>query len=173
MEADPTHACVEPRTRARLLVQRAAIEDESAMRTISHSTSLRAEPDRVFELLSHVPNFVDLCDHVEHIERLGDDCYRWTIRAAGMRMGFDVEVCSAIAPEHFAWRSIRGIHNRGSYRLTPDGEGHTRVDFELEYKLNPILDAAVRRVAQSLVERVSEQLMDRAQQRLDAQAPRA
>ncbi|OOC49294.1 MULTISPECIES: SRPBCC family protein [Thioalkalivibrio] len=143
------------------------------MRTISHSTSLRAEPDRVFELLSHVPNFVDLCDHVEHIERLGDDCYRWTIRAAGMRMGFDVEVCSAIAPEHFAWRSIRGIHNRGSYRLTPDGEGHTRVDFELEYKLNPILDAAVRRVAQSLVERVSEQLMDRAQQRLDAQAPRA
>ncbi|AKJ94685.1 MULTISPECIES: SRPBCC family protein [Thioalkalivibrio] len=143
------------------------------MRTISHSTSLRAEPDRVFELLSHVPNFVDLCDHVEHIERLGDDCYRWTIRAAGMRMGFDVEVCSAIAPEHFAWRSIRGIHNRGSYRLTPDGEGHTRVDFELEYKLNPILDAAVRRVAQSLVERVSGQLMDRAQQRLDAQAPRA
>lgn len=142
------------------------------MRTISHITSLRAEPEEVFELLSHVPNFVDLCDHVEQIESLDDDRYRWTIRAAGMRMDFDVEVCSAIAPEHFAWRSIRGVHNRGSYRLSPDGEGHTRVEFELEYKLNPFLDAAVRRAAQSLVERISGQLMARAQQRLDAEAAR-
>ncbi|WP_018869895.1 SRPBCC family protein [Thioalkalivibrio sp. ALgr3] len=141
------------------------------MRRITHETSLQAEPERVFALLSHVPNFVDLCDHVRTIEPLGGEQYRWTIVAAGMTMDFDVEVCSAVEPEHFAWRSIRGIHNRGSYRLQPAGEGRTRVEFELEYRLgNPLVEAAVRRAASSLVERVSGQLMHRAQQRLDAEA---
>ncbi len=138
------------------------------MRTLSHTAFLHAEPERVFALLCHVPNFVELCDYVEAIEPLGLDRYRWTVRAAGMRVNFDVEVCNATAPEHFAWRSLRGLYNRGSYRLTPHEARSTRVDFELEYHLNPFLDAAVERAAQSLVERISGQLIERAQQRLDA-----
>ncbi|MGM0553800.1 MAG: SRPBCC family protein [Pseudomonadota bacterium] len=141
------------------------------MRQITHATTLRGEPQRVFALLSHVPNFVDLCDHVEDIEPLGDERYRWTIRAAGFTLHFEVEVCAAEAPTYFAWRSLSGIENRGSYRLLPTDEpGHTRVEFELEYRLrNPLLAAAVRRATQSLVERVSGQLMTRAQARLDAE----
>lgn len=140
------------------------------MRQLTHNTSLRAEPEQVFDLLSHVPNFVDLCDHVEHIEPLGEDCYRWTIRAAGMKLHFDVEVCKAERPDYFAWRSIRGIQNRGSYRLSPGEPGHTQVEFELQYRLgSPLLEAAVRRGARSLVERVSGQLMTRVQDRLDAE----
>lgn len=140
------------------------------MRTIRHTALLHADPERVFALLCHVPNFVELCDHVETIEPLGPDRYRWTVRAAGMRVNFDVEVCNAVAPKHFAWRSLRGLYNRGSYRLTPRGARSTRVDFELEYQLNPFLDAAVERAAQSLVERISDQVIKRAQQRLDATA---
>ncbi len=139
------------------------------MRQITHATTLRGEPQSVFALLSHVPNFVDLCDHVEDIEELGDDRYRWTIRAAGFTLHFEVEVCASEPPAYFAWRSLSGIENRGSYRLYPAEPGHTRVEFELEYRLrNLLLEAAVRRATQSLVERVSAQLMARVQARLDA-----
>lgn len=141
------------------------------MRTITHTTTLRGSPEQIFTLLSHVPNFVELCDRVEAIEPQGHDRYRWTVRAAGMRLHFEVEVCAAEPPELFAWRSIRGIRNRGSYRLSPHGPGQTRVEFELHYRLgNPLLEAAVRRTAGSLVEHVSGQLMERVQARLDAEA---
>ena len=141
------------------------------MRTITHTTTLRGAPEQVFALLSHVPNFVELCDRVEAIEPLGEDRYRWTVRAAGMRLHFEVEVCAAKPPERFAWRSIRGLKNHGSYHLQPAGPGHTRVDFELHYRLgNPLLEAAVRRAAGSLVEQVSGQMMERVQARLDAES---
>ena len=140
------------------------------MQTITHHTTLRGTPEQVFALLSHVPNFVELCDRVEAIEPLGDERYRWTVRAAGMRLKFEVEVSDSQPPERFAWRSIRGIRNHGSYHLRRAGPEHTHVEFELHYQLgNPLLEAAVRRSAGSLMEHISGQLMARAQARLDAE----
>lgn len=138
------------------------------MQKIQHSVVLRGTPLEVYRQLAHVPNFTAFCDHVTRIEDLGDNRWRWTVQVLGRPFSFDVEVTDAVEAECFAWRSLRGIRNRGVYRLSAEADGHTRVAFELEYQLgSALLEMAARRAAGSLVERISGQMLERVQHAVD------
>lgn len=138
------------------------------MQTIQHSVVLRGTPREVYRQLAHVPNFTDFCDHVTGIVDLGDNRWRWTVEVLGRPFSFDVEVTDAVEAERFAWRSLRGIRNRGVYRLTAESDDQTRVAFELEYQLgSALLEMAARRAAGSLVERISGQMLERVQRAVD------
>ncbi len=62
------------------------------MATIEHSEIINAPPERVFELLRRVEDFADYSDLIRSIETLGENRYRWHVRAVGMDWAFDVMV---------------------------------------------------------------------------------
>jgi uncharacterized membrane protein len=129
------------------------------MPVIEHEVEIEASPETVFGLVSRVEEFARYCDAIETIVRLGDNRYRWRVRAAGLPLYFDVEITESVPPERFAWRSLSGVSNRGCYRLTPI-DGGTRVSLRLEYSLkNRWVEAVVGKAAKPLVRRLSREII--------------
>ncbi|MDR5893412.1 MULTISPECIES: SRPBCC family protein [Halomonas] len=136
------------------------------MATIEHSAILKAPPERVFALLERVEDFADYSDLIHAIEPLGEDRYRWHVRAVGRDWHFDVAVTESRAPEVLSWESLDGVENQGCYRLTPVKEG-TEVALTLTYVLrNKLVEKAVNKAARPLVGRVSRQILERVEERL-------
>ncbi|MCL5427410.1 SRPBCC family protein [Halomonas sp. NPDC076908] len=137
------------------------------MATIEHSEIVKATPERVFELLSRVEDFADYSDLIRSIEPLGDNRYRWNVRAAGMDWAFDVEVTDIQAPYILAWESLDGVKNQGRYRLREVPEG-TEVALTLTYEIrNRLMEKAVNKAAKPLVGKVSRQILERVEARLN------
>ncbi|HCR97259.1 MULTISPECIES: SRPBCC family protein [Halomonas] len=138
------------------------------MATIEHSEIVKASPERVFELLRRVEDFADYSDLIRSIDVLGDDRYRWHVRAVGMDWAFDVEVTEIQAPHTLAWESLDGVKNQGRYRLREVPEG-TEVSLTLGYEIhNRFMEKAVNKAAKPLVGKVSRQILERVEARLNA-----
>lgn len=138
------------------------------MPLIEHDATIHAEPEAVFDLISRVESFVDLTRAVQHIEPLGDHCYRWQVRVAGIALKFEVEVTDIQPPHYFAWRSRTGVANRGHYTLTPTQNG-THLQFRLEYELrNRLLEKAISGSTRSIVTSLSSEIAENMEKALQA-----
>ncbi len=138
------------------------------MATIEHSEIIKASPERVFSLLRRVEDFAEYSDWVEAIEPLGEERYRWHIRAVGMDWTFDVEVTETRPPEVLAWKSLDEVKNHGLYQLRPVAEG-TEVSLTLTYEIrNRLMEKAVNKAAKPLVSKISRQILERVETRLKA-----
>ncbi|EHJ91896.1 SRPBCC family protein [Vreelandella boliviensis] len=136
------------------------------MATIEHSEIINAPPERVFELLRRVEDFADYSDLIRSIETLGDNRYRWHVRAVGMDWTFDVMVTEIQPPYVLAWESLDGVKNQGRYRLREVPEG-TEVLLTLTYEIrNRLMEKAVNKAAKPLVGKVSRQILERVEARL-------
>lgn len=137
------------------------------MATIEHSEIVKATPERVFELLRRVEDFADYSDLIRSIEPLGNNRYKWHVRAAGMDWAFDVEVTDIQAPYILAWESLDGVKNQGRYHLREVAEG-TEVALTLTYEIrNRLMAKAVNKAAKPLVGKVSRQILERVEARLN------
>ena len=136
------------------------------MAIIEHSEVVNAPPERVFELLRRVEDFADYSDLIRSIDSLGENRYRWHVRAVGMDWAFDVLVTEIQPPHTLAWESLDGVKNQGRYQLREVPEG-TEVALTLSYEIrNRLMEKAVNKAAKPLVGKVSRQILERVQERL-------
>lgn len=139
------------------------------MATIEHSEIINAAPERVFDLLCRVEDFADYSDLIRSIETLGENRYRWHVRAVGMDWAFDVMVTEIQPPHVLAWESLDGVKNQGRYHLREVAEG-TEVALTLSYEIrNRLMEKAVNKAAKPLVGKVSRQILERVEARLNNQ----
>ncbi|MGQ7263587.1 SRPBCC family protein [Vreelandella sp. V005] len=137
------------------------------MATIEHSEIVHAPPENVFELLRRVEDFAEYSDLIRSIDILGENRYRWHVRAVGMDWAFDVMVTDIEPPHVLAWESLDGVKNQGRYRLREVPEG-TEVALTLSYEIrNRLMEKAVNKAAKPLVGKVSRQILDRVEARLN------
>tara|TARA_R110001599_G_scaffold272522_3_gene473698 strand:+ start:4899 stop:5315 length:417 start_codon:yes stop_codon:yes gene_type:complete len=137
------------------------------MATIEHSEIVNAPPEKVFELLRRVEDFAEYSDLIRSIDVLGENRYRWHVRAVGMDWAFDVMVTDIEPPHVLAWESLDGVKNQGRYRLREVPEG-TEVALTLSYEIrNRLMEKAVNKAAKPLVGKVSRQILDRVEARLN------
>jgi uncharacterized membrane protein len=136
------------------------------MPTIEHEATVNAAPEAIFALISQVEPFVELTESVTKIEALGEKRYRWHVRVAGFKFQIEVQVTEIEPPSYFAWQSITGIPNHGSYTLTPSEDG-TRLRFALEYRLrNRLLEKAFSGTTRAMVHRLSEEIIGNVERKL-------
>lgn len=139
---------------------------EKLMATIEHSEIIKAPPERVFELLRRVEDFADYSDLIRSIDTLGNDRYRWHVRAVGMDWSFEVAVTEIRPPYVLAWESLEGVKNQGRYQLRAV-PGGTEVGLTLNYEIrNRLMAQAVNKAAKPLVGKVSRQILERVEARL-------
>nr|WP_295711387.1 SRPBCC family protein [uncultured Halomonas sp.] len=137
------------------------------MATIEHSEIVNAPPEKVFELLRRVEDFAEYSDLIRSIDVMGENRYRWHVRAVGMDWAFDVMVTDIEPPHVLAWESLDGVKNQGRYRLREVPEG-TEVALTLSYEIrNRLMEKAVNKAAKPLVGKVSRQILDRVEARLN------
>lgn len=138
------------------------------MPSIECTTFIRAAPEAVFDLISHVEQFPQYSRAIRAVRALGHDTYRWTISVAGFELEWDATVTGETqGPRHFAWHSVRGVENGGCFDLRPTAGG-TEVRFAMSYRLaSPLLERVVDAIAAPLMQRVAGELLGEVRRRLE------
>ncbi len=108
--------------------------------------------DRLFAFWRDFTNLPAFMENLEHVELLGEDRSRWTIKApAGTKIMLDTEIAEEREGELIAWRSIDpsdiDAQGRVAFRDAPGGRG-TEVELIIAYK--PPLGRVGQAVAQLL-----------------------
>jgi uncharacterized membrane protein len=137
------------------------------MPAIERTVKIKADPDAVFALISRVEDFSRYSRVIKEVRAIGPNTYRWVIGVAGLELDWDSRVTVAQPPHRFAWNAIRGVDNRGAFKLKPV-PGGTEVRFTMEYRLaNPLLDRIVETVARPLMHKVAAEILEHVRRRLE------
>lgn len=129
------------------------------MPIIHHTVEIKASPEAVFDLISKVENFCQFSSTIETIKPIDGDAYHWVVRIGGMVLEWDTVVTACSRPQYFAWRSISGVSNEGSYTLTPTSSG-TLVTLSMKYRLaNPLAEKVIKLVTTRLIQRIASEVL--------------
>lgn len=134
---------------------------------ISRSVDIMADPDTVYDLISRVEEFSLYSNLIESIRETAPKTYHWKAKLGVIPLEWDAVVTEECRPGRFAWHSIRGLNNSGSYTLTPSGSG-TTVCFEMEFHLPvSILEQALSHLTDSYMNRLSEDMLREIKKKLE------
>lgn len=122
----------------------------------------------MFDLIARVEDFALYTGLIKEIRPIAAATYRWKVRVDGITLDWDTTVTDYDRPRQFSWRSVRGIDNRGTYRLQATTTG-TKVSFPMEYRLaNPLLEKIIAPLAEPLIRRVSAEILNAVKERLES-----
>lgn len=106
---------------------------------VQKTIHIDAPIDEVWSLWEHMESFPRFMDHVQAVERLDDDTYRWVARGpAGIDVEWRGRVVERRPRELLRWESLPGsqVDNRGTVRFENGGslpDGGTRVHVRMSY----------------------------------------
>ena len=128
----------------------------------SYKIRIDAPREKVFDFIADVEGFSKYSSLIKSIEKLPSGLYLWTIKVFGITLQWEAEVMESVRPSRFAWRSVKGVKNSGSYVLK-ETKGGTLVEFEMDYSIteNPIVNALVSPIESLMATRVYKEFMSR------------
>ncbi len=126
------------------------------MAQVRQKVFIDAPPGRVFDVIAQVEDFSRYSKLIKDIKEVRPGIYRWRVEVLGMKFAWEAEVTESKRPVRFAWRSIKGLYNTGSYELEPS-DGGTSVTFTMEFRLGA---RALERFTSPLLERLGSMIMD-------------
>ena len=103
---------------------------------------------------------------ISEVKKTDKGTYQWTADIFGFEVKWEAVIVENIRPSAFAWKSISGLDNKGSY-LIEDIDGNARVHFIMEYDLNieliniitaPLIKRAMEILSTELMENIEEEL---------------
>lgn len=134
--------------------------------TVSRVVDIRASPADVFDVISTVERYADYSPAIRKVGKAPDGSYHWLVSLAGIPVSWDGIVTRSDRPREFAWRSVRGLSNAGSFSLVPTAGG-TMVTLRMSLDLpsglglgwlKPLLIQYVERVGNDILQAVKRQL---------------
>ncbi len=126
-----------------------------------------AAPDAVFDLICRVEEFSLYSELIESIRETAPKTYHWKAKLGGIPIEWDSVVIEEYRPIRFAWHSIKGFENSGSFTLTSSPSG-TTVCFEMEYNLHTyLLEKVLSPLSDHYMNRLSEELLAQIKKRLE------
>ena len=128
----------------------------------SYKIRIDAPREKVFDFIADVEGFSKYSSLVKSIKKLPSGLYLWTIKVFGITLRWEAEVITSERPSRFAWKSIKGVKNSGSYILK-EAPGGTFVELEMSYSLaeNPLVNALVSPIESLMATRVYKEFMSR------------
>ncbi len=127
---------------------------------IERTIDIAAPREDVFDLISRVEAFENYSSIIKKISKIGLKSYRWKIQFAGVDLEWDSEIAEYEKPRRFAWSSVGGLKNSGSYDLEATDNG-TRVHFTME--CDPpvhVLERLTSFLIGSLMDSIAKELLD-------------
>jgi ribosome-associated toxin RatA of RatAB toxin-antitoxin module len=128
------------------------------MATVCRSVLVHREPSAVFDVISDVELYPTFLRGFSRWEQLGDDpvgegtCFRVLMHVGSIDVGGTVRLVTWDEPTTIAWRSERGIDNRGRWLVEPQAAG-SRLTFEVSFELEGPVRWLVERLAARIVDR--------------------
>lgn len=141
------------------------------MPAVEVATTIPATPERVYDLVSRVDEFTRYSPHIDSITKVAPDRYRWRVCLGGMCLSWEASVTEKVPGSRFAWRTLSGVDNSGSYDLSPTANGGTRVRLRIEYRLKSrLMERVVHAAAEPMIRHNAAQVLERIAQRIAAEA---
>lgn len=125
-----------------------------------------ATPDEVFTIIEDAEKFPRYSVFIKEVKKTEGGNYKWTADVFGIEIKWEARISENIRPVTFAWESVSGFSNKGSY-LIEDVNGKSRVHFIMEYHLSsdlltkitaPIIKKAMEILSSELMENIEEEL---------------
>ncbi|MDP2681739.1 MAG: SRPBCC family protein [Deltaproteobacteria bacterium] len=137
------------------------------MPVIKKTVDIKASPKKVFDLIARPEDFPRYSSLVKKVTAIGHSAYHWIVDIHGIEFEWDAKVVELKKPERFAWQSITGIQNSGSYTLEPIKNG-TRIKFYMEYLLpNIILEELAQVITEGYMERMASEILENVKKELE------
>lgn len=137
------------------------------MPVIKKTVDIKASPENVFDLIARPEDFPRYSSLIKKVTAIGHLVYHWIVDIYNIEFEWDAKVVELIKPERFAWQSITGIQNSGSYTLKPIKNG-TRITFSMEYLLpNIILEELAQVIAEGYMERMASEILENVKKELE------
>jgi uncharacterized membrane protein len=98
--------------------------------------TIHAPVERVFEFWSNPENLARVMDHVQEIQRTGENRFRWTVSGpAGTSISWTSQITRSVPNQLLVWRSAPGsnIRSAGIVRFQPTEDNGTRVHLLMSY----------------------------------------
>lgn len=137
------------------------------MPIIEETIEIKAKPEAVYDLIVRIEDFSLYTGIIKEITAVSPRTYHWTVRIDGISLEWDALITEQIRPERFAWRSVAGVANSGSYTLAPIPAG-TKVSFSMEYHLpSRLLEKTLAPLVEPLIRQVSSDILAAVKDRLE------
>jgi uncharacterized protein YndB with AHSA1/START domain len=115
---------------------------------------VNSSPDRVWKVVTDYDHFAEIFPNISASKGVRDPDGRWhvtgEVRSVVGRWPMDVHVHHEESPSKFiaSWDEPRGAWtiNRGSWIVTPQGQGESLLEYNLELRVSPFPDFVVRSV---------------------------
>ena len=91
-----------------------------------------APTHQVYELFSHFNDYPKFMSHVKEVTYIDDERSHWVVDMVG-RHEWDAKNEGWQQDRVIGWRSLDGVHNRGTVSFSPQGDDTTRVTVEIVY----------------------------------------
>jgi len=138
------------------------------MHSFEREIIVEAPAGEVFDLISRVEDFSEYSSYIREVTETSAGVYRWRVELAGLSMEWESVVTESERPVRFAWRSVHGVYNAGSYSIEPCN-GATRVVFRMEYRIDgPGIETLVSPLLGRLISMIYDDLLGRIKGRLEA-----
>jgi uncharacterized membrane protein len=112
-------------------------EESAATRTLHRSLFIRKSPEELYSFWRNFENLPRFMDHVESVETLGGNKFRWTVKGpAGRKIEWDSEVVDDQPNHLIAWQSLPNadVEHWGTITFEPaPNKKETLVEVELGY----------------------------------------
>ena len=138
------------------------------MASANYKIDVNAPPESVFDLISKVEGFKNYSKLIRDIKEVSPGRFLWRVEYLGVSFEWVSEVTVSERPRRFAWKSVSGTYNVGSYTLEP-ANGGTKVVFEMEFHIQPRhVNTFARPVLSLVMTMVAKELLDSVKRELDA-----
>jgi len=138
-----------------------------SLKSYSQTVEIRASPEAVFDIISQVENFSQYTKLIKSISKIKEKTYHWKAHLGAFPIEWDAVILEEYRPWRFAWHSIKGFQNSGSYTLTPTPEG-TSICFEMEYHLKTsFMEKALSPLSDRYIKKLSQEILSAIKNRLE------
>src|SRR3712207_2072733 len=110
------------------------VRKESVMANIEKSIDVDVPVRTAYDQWTQFEEFPRFMEGVESVQQLDDAHLRWVAEIGGKRHEWEAEITSQEPDRHVAWRATDGKENAGSVRFEPIGSDRTRVQVEMSYE---------------------------------------
>ena len=104
------------------------------MDTVEKSIIVDVPVSTAYNQWTQFEEFPEFMEGVEEVRQEGDTRLFWHAEIGGKDVQWEAEILEQEPDERISWRSTTGVHNAGTVRFEPTGEGATEVFLRLEYE---------------------------------------
>lgn len=110
------------------------------MASVSESIDVDVPVQTAYNQWTQFEEFPRFMEGVESVQQLDDTHVRWAAEIAGKHHEWEAEITEQEPDRRVAWRATDGKDNAGAVTFEPLGENKTRVNVEVTYDAEGLLE---------------------------------